>query len=114
MVTLLDQLKGRGASAAAPPAHSCADPITAARDEGRGSMSAPNRLSTFYRIRIRSHLDAAWSDWFDGLAITQEDDGTTTLEGALIDQAALYGLLSRLRDLGATLLSVEQLANDTP
>jgi hypothetical protein len=66
----------------------------------------------WYRIRIRGHLDPGWSDWFDGLTITQEDDGTTTLSGPLTDQAALYGLLSRLRDLGATLLTVERLASN--
>ena len=77
-------------------------------------MSTPDRLPIHYRIRIRGHLDAAWSDWFDGLTITHADDGTTALEGALVDQAALYGLLSRLRDLGATLLAVERLMVDDP
>jgi hypothetical protein len=75
-------------------------------------MSTSDRLPVRYCIRIRGHLDAVWSDWFDGLAITQEDDGTTTLAGTLVDQAALYGLLGRLRDLGATLLAVERLAVD--
>ena len=59
-----------------------------------------------YRIRIGGHLDPAWSDWFDGLSVTQHDDGTTVLSGSVADQAALYGLLGRLRDLGATLISV--------
>ena len=77
-------------------------------------MSALDWSPAHYRIRIRGHLDPAWSVWFDGLAITQEADGTTTLEGALVDQAALYGLLSRLRDLGATLLAVERLAAKGP
>jgi len=75
-------------------------------------MSTTDRWPKCYRIRIRGHLDPSWSDWFDGLAITQEVDGTTTLAGPLTDQAALYGLLSRLRDLGATLVMVEQLATD--
>ena len=77
-------------------------------------MSTPDRLPGHYCIRIRGHLDTAWSDWFDSLTITQADDGTTTLEGTLVDQAALYGLLSRLRDVGATLLAVERLAVDDP
>jgi hypothetical protein len=77
-------------------------------------MSTLDWSPAHYRIRIGGHLDPAWSAWFDGLAITQEEDGTTTLTGALVDQAALYGLLSRLRDLGATLLSVERLATVTP
>jgi hypothetical protein len=67
-----------------------------------------------YRIRIRDHLDPAWSAWFEGLTVTQQDDGTTELVGPLVDQAALYGLLARLRDLGATLLAVECLAAGGP
>ena len=72
-------------------------------------MSTSSRTIAPYRIRIDGHLDPVWSDWFDDLVITQEDDGTTTLVGPLVDKAALYGLLSRLRDLGATLLLVERL-----
>jgi len=75
-------------------------------------MNALDWSPAHYRIRIRGHLDPAWSAWFDGLAITQEADGTTTLAGMLVDQAALYGLLSRLRDLGSTLLAVERLATE--
>jgi hypothetical protein len=75
-------------------------------------MNASHLLPAHYRIRIRGHLDAVWSAWFDGLTITLEEDGTTMLAGTLVDQAALYGLLSRLRDLGATLLAVELLAPD--
>jgi hypothetical protein len=62
-----------------------------------------------YRVRICGHLDPAWTAWFDELTLTQQDDGTTELVGRLSDQSALYGLLARLRDLGATLLLVEQL-----
>ena len=76
------------------------------------SMSASHPLPAHYRIRIDGHLDAVWSVWFDGLTIIQEENGTTMLAGPLVDQAALYGLLSRLRDLGATLLAVERLAGD--
>ena len=72
-------------------------------------MSAPARPPAHYRIRIRGHLDPAWSAWFDSLTVAQADDGTTELVGPLVDQAALFGLLARLRDLGATLLLVEQL-----
>jgi hypothetical protein len=67
-----------------------------------------------YRIRIRGHLDPAWTEWFDDLALTQTNDGTTELVGPLSDQSALYGLLARLRDLGATLLMVEQLGQLSP
>jgi hypothetical protein len=57
----------------------------------------------------RGHLDPAWSAWFDNLTVAQSDDGTTELVGPLAEQAALFGLLARLRDLGATLLLVEYL-----
>jgi hypothetical protein len=72
-------------------------------------MSAPARPPSCYRIRIRGHLLQAWSAWFDSLVIAPADDGTTELVGPLVDQAALFGVLARLRDLGATLLLVEQL-----
>jgi hypothetical protein len=58
------------------------------------------------QIRVRGHLDPRWSAWFDGLTIAHEPDGDTTLTGPVADQAALYGLLSRARDLGLTLVSV--------
>ena len=72
-------------------------------------MSAPVQPPARYRIRIRGHLDPVWSTWVDSLSVTQADDGTTELAGPLADQAALFGLLARLRDLGATLLLVEHL-----
>ena len=72
-------------------------------------MTAPGQPPAHYRIRIRGHLDPSWSTWFDSLTVTQADDGTTELAGPLVDQAALFGLLARLRDLGATLLLVEHL-----
>jgi hypothetical protein len=67
-----------------------------------------------YRIRISGHLDQAWTAWFDELTLIENDDGTTELVGPLSDQSALYGLLARLRDLGATLLVVEQLQPAEP
>ena len=73
-------------------------------------MSGPDGPVERYVVRIRGHLDPGWSAWFDNLTVSQEDDGTTTLTGPLVDQAALYGLLGRLRDVGAALLSVERLA----
>ena len=77
-------------------------------------MTASDQPPARYRIRIRDHLDPLWSNWFDSLAISQQDDGTTTLTGQVIDQAELFGLLARLRDLGATLLAVEPVADDDP
>ena len=62
----------------------------------------------WYEIRLRGHLDARWAAWFDGMALTREGDGTTRLRGPVADQAALHGLLQRVRDLGLPLLSVRQ------
>jgi hypothetical protein len=59
-----------------------------------------------YQIRLKGHLGDEWTDWFEGLAITLEDSGDTLLTGPVIDQAALYGLLRKVRDLGMPLLSV--------
>jgi len=72
-------------------------------------MSRNDQLPRRYRIGVGAHLDPSWSGWFDGMTVTQHDDGTTSLVGEVVDQAALYGLLGRLRDLGATLLSVQRL-----
>ena len=58
-----------------------------------------------YQIRIKGHLDRRWTDWFGGLTITLEDNGDTLLTGPVADQAALHGLLSKVRDLGMPLLS---------
>lgn len=62
--------------------------------------------SGWYEIRLRGRLDARWSAWLDGLDITAHPDGTTVIRGAVVDQAALHGLLSRLRDIGLPLISV--------
>ena len=62
-----------------------------------------------YEIRLQGQLDACWTDWFDGFRLADEDDGTTTLTGPVVDQAALHGLLRRVGDLGATLISVNVL-----
>ena len=59
-----------------------------------------------YQIRIKGHLGRQWTDWFSGLAITLEDNGDTLLTGRIVDQAALHGLLRKVRDLGMPLISV--------
>ena len=61
-----------------------------------------------YQIRVRGVIDAGWSDWFDGLTICPQADGTTLLTGPVRDQSALHGLLTKIRDLGLPLLSVER------
>jgi hypothetical protein len=65
-----------------------------------------------YELRLQGHLDEHWSAWFGGLTLTREDDGTTTLRGAVTDQAELHGLLAKIRDLGTPLLSVR--TSDAP
>ena len=59
-----------------------------------------------FQIRIKGHLGRQWADWFDGLTITLEDTGDTLLTGPVVDQAALHGLLRKVRDLGIPLVSV--------
>ncbi len=59
-----------------------------------------------YQIRLRGHLDPQWTTWFDGLTVTREEDGDTLLTGPVVDQAALHGLLRKVRDLGQPLVSV--------
>ena len=62
-----------------------------------------------YEIRVKGHLDSRWAAWFDGQSLTREDDGTTVIRGPIVDQAALHGLLQKLRDIGIPLISVTQL-----
>ena len=63
---------------------------------------------TIYEIRVAGHLSPQWADWFEGLTITLEEDGNTLLTGPVADQAALHGLLKKVRDLGMSLVSVNQ------
>jgi hypothetical protein len=65
--------------------------------------------SGLYEIRIKGHLNNRWADWFEGLTITLEDQGDTLLTGLVVDQAALHGLLKKVRDLGMPLVSVSPL-----
>jgi hypothetical protein len=61
-----------------------------------------------YEIRLKGHLDDRWADWFGSMTITLEEDGDTLLTGPVVDQAALHGLLKKVRDLGMPLLSVNR------
>ena len=71
------------------------------------SLSEPNfDHSNIYQIRVKGHLDIEWSDWFDGLTIRLCEDDTTLITGPVIDDAALHGLLKKVRDSGMRLLSV--------
>lgn len=65
-----------------------------------------DRPATIYEIRVRGVLDPKWSSWFDGLRVAEAERGETVIVGPLVDQAALHGLLTRVRDLGLPLLSV--------
>lgn len=60
-----------------------------------------------YEIRLKGHLDPRWAAWFDGLSLTREHDGTTVIQGQIADQAALHGLLQKVRDTGLPLVSVD-------
>ena len=71
-----------------------------------GHYDRPGR----YEIRVKGHLDTRWAAWFDGLTLTHGSDGTTIIRGPVADQAALYGLLQKTRDLGLPLISVNHVA----
>lgn len=73
-------------------------------------MSHPHADQERYEIRLRGQLDDCWQTWFEGFRLTADSDGTTTLAGPIVDQAALHGLLRRIGDLGLTLISI----NATP
>ena len=81
-------------------------------DERRGSPDDAD-VARRYEIRLKGHLDRPWADRLGGMSLTHASNGTTVLAGPVADQAALHGLLQRLRDLGVTLLSINE-ATDTP
>jgi hypothetical protein len=76
------------------------------------SQTSDSSRPAVYEIRLASHLPPEWSEWFAGLTVTPEPDGTTRLSGPVSDQAALYGLLRKVRDLGMPLVSVNRVRID--
>ena len=84
-----------------------------ANDVG-ASSSADHTGIPQYEIRVKGHLGSRWATWFDGLSLVNEDDGTTVIRGEVADQAALHGLLHKLRDIGIPLVSLSQLPTDSP
>jgi len=85
-------------------------PVTTTR-----SPAAEHDPIQHYEIRVKGHLTPRWSAWFDGLTVeTDAADGTTAIRGPVVDQAALHGLLQKLRDVGIPLLSLTQLPFNTP
>ena len=75
------------------------------------SERAPDQVKIF-QIRIQGHLSQQWTDWFEGLTITLEEDGNTLVSGPVMDQSALHGILKKIRDLGMPLLSVNSVDLD--
>ena len=67
-----------------------------------------------YEIRLKGHLDTRWAAWFDGLTLSHDSDGTTIIHGPVADQAALYGLLQKTRDVGLPLISVNHVEPGHP
>jgi hypothetical protein len=93
------------------------DPSRQATAEGREMSeisTGPHHNPARYEVRLKGHLDSRWAAWFDGLSLTNESDGTTIICGPVADQAALHGLLQKVRDLGLPLISVTQAGPGQP
>ena len=92
-------------------------PLVSTNDHTPGpspeALTATHRPVPEYEIRVAGHLSPRWSAWFDGLTVAADADGTTVLHGPVVDQAALHGLLQKLRDVGIPLLSLTQLPSNT-
>jgi hypothetical protein len=65
-----------------------------------------------YEIRVKGHVDTRWAAWFDGMTLSHDGDGTTRIHGPVVDQAALHGLLAKVRDIGLGLISITQVEPD--
>ena len=93
------------------PPVSTDDPTPAPQPEKSGPEK---NLVPEYEIRVAGHLASRWSAWFDGLAIDSDDGGITVIRGPVVDQAALHGLIQKLRDVGIPLISLTQIPPTTP
>ena len=82
--------------------------LEASRTETGPDVTERFAMDDIYEFRIEGHLGDRWSDWLEGLVIRQQEDGTTLLVGPVVDQAALHGVIVRIRDLGVPLLSVRR------
>jgi hypothetical protein len=83
--------------------------------QATGGTSAGDHASIpQYEFRVKGHLGSRWVAWFDGLNLTDEDDGTTVIRGPVVDQAALHGVLQKLRDVGLPLVSITEVLPDAP
>jgi hypothetical protein len=76
------------------------------------TSAGPGHGAGRYEIRVEGHLGPRWAAWFDGLVLTRDGDGTTVIDGPVVDQAALHGLLAKVRDLGLPLISVSRVELD--
>ena len=92
--------------------HQSSDVVTPPHHIAAYLRSIPLNEGGRYEIRLQGHLDARWVDWLEGLVLTQENDGTTTLTGPLADQAALHGVLNTIRDLNLPIVSVQRVYPD--
>ncbi|HEY8282213.1 MAG TPA: hypothetical protein VIG28_06995 [Leifsonia sp.] len=86
----------------------CISPVGSS--DRAGAVGGASTQGTRYEIRVTGHLDERWSAWFDDFAVRADPDGSTSITGSIVDQAALHGVLTRVRDLGLELLSVAQIA----
>jgi hypothetical protein len=84
------------------------------RTNATSASSADHNDIQQYELRVKGHLGSRWTAWFDGLSLTNEDGGTTVISGPVVDQAALHGLLQKLRDAGIPLVSLAPLLPDAP
>lgn len=96
-----------------PPSGAVGRRTTTGVGPGRSAVAdAPRPAATTYEIRVRGELDPQWSSWFDGMHVACARPGETVIVGPVADQAALHGLLARVRDLGLPLLSVRVLEGE--